>query len=131
VVALAARFGTEPPRHQISMVSAGGGYIFHVDETKDGRHTYEAHLSGDWLLSSQHESGILSEKDWRTLSSLQRCAVLPKDGWPQLEDPAETWGVMQREDQTLVLRYAEWWEVWNTQVNVSYHRLVFKQKASL
>lgn len=131
-IALTARYGPSPSSHQMILTKDGGGFQFFVDELPDGRHFYEARLAGDWLvLEPQKESGILSEKDWQTLNSLQRLSILPKDGSPQLEEPGEQWGTMQRRGETIVLRYAEWWQLGRTPVCDSFLSMVYKQKASI
>jgi len=131
-VALIARYSPWHKRHQMTFVSDGRGFQFFVDNLPDGRHAYEAYLTGDWLLlEPQHESGILSDKDWQTLNSLQRTPDFPRDETLHLEEPDRVWGVMQRGGETLVLHYTEWWVISDTQVNGSYHSMIFKQKASI
>lgn len=131
-VALTVRYTELPAKHKIILTSQDRMFEFVVDELPDGRHYFKAHLgSYYWLLQSQDESGILAEKDWTTLQGLQRLSVLPKDGSPQLEEPDEIWGALQRGNEKIVLRYAEWWKIGGTQVYESYVSFVHKQKASL
>ena len=131
LIAVMARYGPVD-RHQISITNKEGFFKFSVDELPDGRHSYEASYNPDcWLLTAQHESGTLSDKEWQVLNSLQTSASLPKDGGDQLREPAEVWGVMQRGNETIVLRYAEWWNLSDTPVSASFWSMTFKAKASL
>ena len=133
LIALTARFGSTPHPHQLSLVNQDGSFHFSADELPDGSHVYGASYvwENGWWLSPQYEAGRLSEKDWRALNSLRRSDRLPKADDSHLEESGETWGLMKRGDETIVLRYAEWWELSDTQVPVSLHSMCFKAKASL
>ena len=131
LIAVMARY-SPIDRHQISITNEEGSFKFRVDELPDGRHAYEASYNPEyWLLATQHESGTLSDKEWQVLNSLQAIASLPKEGGDQLREPAEVWGVMQRGNETIVLRYTEWWSLSDTPVPASFWSMTYKAKASL
>lgn len=131
-VSSAVRYLQPPANHEIILTRQDRMFEFVVGELPDGRHYFKAHLGNHhWLLQPQDESGILAEKDWATLQGLQRLSALPKDGFPQLEEPDEIWGALQRGNTRIVLRHAEWWQLGGTQVYESYWSLIHKQKASL
>lgn len=119
--------------HQIAIRSSNGDFKFYADEQPDGSHTFEtSYVWGDgWLLSPQAESGSLSDKDWHALQCLRRYATLPKFDESEIRDPGDVWGVLRRGNEFIVMREAEWKDLAPTQVNESYHSMVFKAKASL
>lgn len=132
LAALLARYG---PRndHQVAIISSDGDFKFFADERPDGSHTYESTYvwENGWLLTPQAESGRLSDKDWQTIKSLRKYETLPKFEESDFRDPGDVWGVLQRGNETIILRNAEWNDLAATQVNESLWSMVVKAKASL
>lgn len=132
LAALLARYGSKTD-HQITVTSSNGDFKFYADEQPDGRHTYESSYvyAHAWLLAPQAESGILSDKDWLALQAIHRYEKLPKFDGSDIRGSDQDWGVLQRGNEMIVLREAEWNDLASTKVNESLHSMVFKAKASL
>lgn len=129
VAALLGQYGRRSD-HQIAIVGCDGSFKFYADEQSDGSYTYEASLVPEhfWLFAPQAESGCLSSKDWEAFQSIHRYDKLPKFDESELRDPGDHWGVMQRGEETMELREAEWNDLASTQVNESLWSMAFKAK---